>query len=355
MTTPRSQQIDLESTPFYHIVSRCVQRAFLCGSDKVTGKNYEHRKAWIVGRVNELNSIFTIDTCVYSVLSNHFHLIIHIDQEKANNLTYEEIIERWSRLCPKSGFQLKEMHESESKSANYISKMENIRQKLFCISTFMQYLNQFIAKRANEESGVTGRFWEGRFKSQALLDESALLTAMVYVDLNPVRAKIADIPEQSDFTSMKRRFDFIAKQIQKQRFPRKNSKAVKPNLSGFAKLNVDKDTINNLKQPFELMPFRAQSNDVEKFIDFSLSDYFKLVDETSRIYRPDKRGVVSKNIAPILHRLNLSVQGWCSMVTHLEIHFSCAVGHPSSMSIFNHHRRKRAPRGSNFSKQCYVH
>ncbi|MCW7753422.1 hypothetical protein OOT00_05405 [Desulfobotulus sp. H1] len=56
----------------------------------------------------------------------------------------------------------------------------------------------FITRKANQEEGISGRFWEGRFKSQALLDEKAILAAMAYVDLNPVRAGMAEIPEDSE-------------------------------------------------------------------------------------------------------------------------------------------------------------
>ena len=76
----------------------------------------------------------------------------------------------------------------------------------------MRCLNEQFARRANAEDGCTSRFWEGRFKSQALLDEPALSTAMAYVDLNPIRAKIAIELTDSDKTSVRQRLQAVTNQ-----------------------------------------------------------------------------------------------------------------------------------------------
>jgi hypothetical protein len=61
MTRPRSALISLPDTPWYHVVNRCVRRAFLCGHDNHTGQNFEHRRGWVETRIRELSSVFAID------------------------------------------------------------------------------------------------------------------------------------------------------------------------------------------------------------------------------------------------------------------------------------------------------
>ena len=94
MTTARRQLIDAESTPFYHVINRCVRRAFLCGEDVLSGRSYEHRRGWIVDKIRQLSSIFCIDVCAYAVMSNHYHLVLKIDLAAQQSLSPFEVIER---------------------------------------------------------------------------------------------------------------------------------------------------------------------------------------------------------------------------------------------------------------------
>lgn len=101
MPKARSQQISLSDTPYYHYVSRCVRRAFLCGEDKVTGKSYEHRRGWVEQRLLLLASVFSINVCAYAVMHNHTHIVLHVDQDNAKAWAMNEVFIRWHTLFSK--------------------------------------------------------------------------------------------------------------------------------------------------------------------------------------------------------------------------------------------------------------
>ncbi len=211
MPIARKAQVSLEATSYYHCISRCVRRAFLCGKDHFSGKNFEHRRQWIEDRLLELGSIFAIDIAAYAIMSNHYHVVLHIDREMADGWSNKEICTRWSELF--SGNDLVKRYlkgEILSKAEEQLlqSQIDHWRERLSDISWFMRCLNEPVARQANREEGVTGRFWEGRFKSQALVDEKAIAACMAYVDLNPIRAKLAQTPETSAHTSIKQRIDY---------------------------------------------------------------------------------------------------------------------------------------------------
>lgn len=205
MTSPRKDKICLDATSFYHCISRCVRRSFLCGVDKVLKKNYNHRRAWIEERLLTLSEWFCINVVSYAVMSNHYHVILQVNKDHALSLSDQEVALRWSRLC-KFDELTKEFIRGEKLSKRKNSKMKNRikvwRERLYSISWFMKMMNEYVSRRANKEDKLTGAFWESRFKSQALLDEKALLACMAYVDLNPVRAGMSKSPEESEHTSI---------------------------------------------------------------------------------------------------------------------------------------------------------
>jgi len=172
----------------------------LCGDDPYTGQSFDHRKAWIVERLRFLTAVFCIDVCAYAVMSNHLHLVLRLMAERARQLSQKQVVARYCKVFPGGKDQLEELPEAEQDAL-----IEVWRERLCDISWMMRALNEWVARRANQEDGCTGRFWEGRFKSKALLDERGLLTCMAYVDLNPDRAGITDSLEASDFTSIQAR------------------------------------------------------------------------------------------------------------------------------------------------------
>lgn len=305
MPRPRSSLICLDTTPYYHCVSRCVRRAFLCGTDEYTGQCYEHRRGWIEERLITLSQCFAIDLCAYAVMSNHTHVVLHVNQEKAASWSTREVVERWHALysgTPLSqrflaGSPLSEVEQKQLKSLALLWQ-----ERLCSISWYMRCLNEPIARMANAEDGCTGRFWEGRFKCQALLDEAALAACMAYVDLNPVRAGMSETPERADYTSIRRRVEAL----------QDTAAPVTPNLS---------------KQPKELLPFSDNTlEESQHSLPFCFKDYLQLVDWSGRCLREDKHGAIPSHVPEILQRLNLKPKAWLKASQSFENRFSVWVG-----------------------------
>jgi len=302
MPKPRKQLVSLEATPYYHCVSRCVRRAFLCGTDS-DGRCHEHRRGWIEKLILDQAQVFCIDIAAYAVMSNHFHVILHINQARALGLTNHEVVQRWHQLY--SGTLLSQKFErgealSDSQQAMLNERIEEWRERLMSISWFMRRLNETVARLANEEDQCTGHFWEGRFKSQALLDEKALAACMAYVDLNPVRAAMAKTPETSEYTSVKKR-------------AKKAKAAHTPN--------------HPKQQAYGLMPFAGNPRqDMPEGIQMRLTDYLDLVDWTGRQIRDNKRGSISEAEPAIMDRLGIDAEHWLYITQNFESEFKGIVG-----------------------------
>ena len=194
MATPRKQLIDSEVACTYHVSSRCVRQSWLFGFDKLTGKDFTHRKAWLTGRLKVLATCFAIELYAYAVMSNHYHLVLRHDPKACEMWTDEEVAERWVEVYPPKG-EGQPLEERKAAARKRLlgdrDRLARARKTLGSLSGFMQHLNQPIARRANKEDDRKGHFFEERFYSGALLSEEAVIAAMAYVDLNPVRAKIA--------------------------------------------------------------------------------------------------------------------------------------------------------------------
>ncbi len=308
MPRPRGQLIDLNLTPFYHVTSRCVRRAFLCGDDNNSGKNYEHRKQWIEERIRLLSSLFAIDVCAYAVMSNHYHVIVKLVPEQSHKWSTDEVLQRWRCLFkgtllvqkyakgePLSSFEQDTVHET----------LNVYRERLTDLSWFMKCLNEPIARAANAEDNCKGHFWESRFVSQGLPTDKAILSAMVYVDLNPVRAGVASTPEKSEHTSIKER--------------------VKPsfNLAEAVRSQIDSGSLREFSLDLKpLVPLsgapQPASTLVTSLPPINYREYLKLVEWSGRIQKEGKRGAIPDKMPPILERLSIASSTWFSYTGKFE-------------------------------------
>jgi REP element-mobilizing transposase RayT len=318
-----------------------------------------------------LSAIFSIDVAAYAVMNNHYHLVLRVDAERARDWSVEEVLERWMRLF--NGPLLVQRYQSPARETMTEAEIERVRafaeeyrQRLVNISWFMRILNENIARQANQEDQVKGHFWEGRFKSQALLDETALLSAMAYVDLNPIRAGMAATPEASDYTSLQARLVALTEDDQSaavevepvqellQEAATSISEVVAEEaLTEEAAEEVQWETPNSPLKPLPwladlsqapLMPFDATGK-FEQAIPFGFQDYLELVDTVGRTIRLDKRGAISPTTPKILVRLEIDTDAFIAHASRFLKEFGHAVGRPETLVAHADKRQTKFLRG----------
>ena len=296
MTDARYKVVHADEDGLYHCMPRCVRRAFLCGWDAASRKKYDHRKVWIEERLKFLSSVFLIECLSYAVMSNHLHVLLRTTMAPLKRLPAEEIARRWLLLYPKWRYENGEPAEPEEYEVQELARSRHrikvLRARLGSISWYMKSLDENIARRANIEDGCTGRFWEGRFKCTRLDTEAAVLSCAIYIDLNPVRAKVAGTPEESLFTSV---------------YERIKARKAKETLSDVAKgrKTLSKRALKKTRKEATRDKWLTPIGTPESPLKLSLPEYLSLLDWAGREVHKNKRGAIPADIAPILQRVGI--------------------------------------------------
>jgi REP element-mobilizing transposase RayT len=379
---PRAEQFDPSSVCVVHLVQRCVRRAYLAGADAVTGKNYEHRREWIRCRMERLASVFGIDVLTYAILSNHLHIVIRTRPDIVADWSDAEVALRWLRVFPgrRIDEQLADPTTNDVETlAHNSQRIQEIRTRLTNPSWFMKALCEPIARLANKQDEATGHFWEGRFKALAITDEAGLLACSMYVDLNPIRAAMAQTPEESVHTSAYDRIKSLqgatipsaaaelvaietseAGRILRTSTPaqlrKKNAEAKKrkgPSILRDAWLSPL--TINeraNASPQTNTTGIRASD---KGFLSLDLRDYLTLLDWTGRQRGTVEKADIPAELEPILKRIGIDGRMWADLVWKFKKYFgkSGAAGSPQSLRDSAIQNNRKFIRGQRAAAACF--
>jgi REP element-mobilizing transposase RayT len=307
MAIARRHLVDLSVTRWYHCITRCVRSAFLLGESPFD------RKQWIEQRLQELADIFAVAVGGFTVLDNHLHLLVRLDPDVAAGWSDEEVVRRWGRLFPPRGKSRQQLPASNDwvqerlKDARWVA---TARARLQNLGWFMKCLKEPLSRLANKQDQTRGAFFEGRFKSIAILDEESLLATCAYIDLNPVAAGIVAVPEASPHTSIKTRVEHATEQ-------RRTADLRAAEHGSVAGSRV----AGGIEESLWLCPIedrrRFDSKREGMLEGFSLGSYLLLVDYTGRLFRQGK-ATISRELAGILARLGSSAESWWARLEKLS-------------------------------------
>lgn len=348
----RCEYLDPQAVQIVHVTSRCVRRAFLCGNDSVSGESYEHRREWIRARLEVLASVFAIDCLTFAVMSNHLHLILRSRPDIVRSWSDLEVATRWLRLCPprKNGQPAEPKQSEINMLINNPRAVAELRVRLSDISWWMRLTCQKIAQQANREDDCTGRFWEGRYKAQLLLDEAAILACSIYVDLNPIRAAMAESLEKSDFTGAKARIDDLkdsklehieqpqtSPKLKAQTSPSARSRGRTSRWErGHGRTQSGWLSPLEINESSELAGIDASQcgrrASLKGFLTMSIVQYLELLDWTGRQLRSGARSVIPGHAKPIFQSLGIDPDHWLDLAEKFGSLFKRAAGNPIALS-----------------------
>ena len=321
--TARSEVFNPLEIAIAHVIQRCVRRCFLMGNDPDSGKNFDHRKQWLEDRLRRFAAYFGIDLLTFCILSNHFHLVLRSRPDVVATWDDSEVARRWLMICPVRKDAQGNPREPTETELNAIrnnpKRLATIRRRLSDISWWMRLLSQPLAAMANREEDQTGRFWQGRFRAVRICDEASLLACAAYVDLNPIRAALAETLETSDYTSIQRRIESLTQ----------DATSGEPTADQFlAPLEIDQRQ-DALGAAASSSSFRASD---KGFLPMSQIEYIQLLDWTARMVVPGKSGATPADAPDVLQRLGLNAQEWVGLVREFGRMFSLAAGLPETLA-----------------------
>ncbi len=380
----RAEQFDPREICVVHAIQRCVRRAFLAGVDEKTGKDFSFRREWIRRRLEALASVFGIDVLTYAIMSNHLHVMVRNRPDVVDSWSDHEVAIRWLRVFP--GQRLDE-HLAEPTDAaigalvGSSEMLARIRLRLSDISWFMRALAEPIARLANKQDECTGRFWEGRFKAQRITDEAGLLACAMYVDLNPVRAALADSPKDAQHTSAYDRvkavegskmdsaaFDLVSVSTEgvsrsRRTISAAKLKAVRASARRVSRRKVLRDCwLAPLSMNRKVLADNPQLNregvraSDKGFLDLSWRVYWHLLCWTAKQRADSAAEKTPSGIDRVFAKLGIESSMWRDLVWNFRRYFGsggCA-GSPQSMASDAERVGKRWHRGQSRVRTCFV-
>ena len=372
----RSEQFVDNEICVVHCYHRCVRRAFLTGFDSATGVNYSFRRETMRRRMEALVSVFGVEVLCYSLMGNHFHVILRNRPDVVATWSDHDVAVRWLRVFP--GKRLGEFLGDPTESAveallSQPEKLARCRRHLSDISWFMRALSECIARIANAQDKCTGAFWDGRFHAKRLSDDAAMLACAIYVDLNPERAGSAASIEEAEFTSAYDRLRAeVGEMIDSAAF---NLKPITNKQAGQERRETPLDELKQKEQekkrnptgrrilrdawlaPLQLKPdVLASDPEVHTggtrvsdkgFLNMSLNDYLELLRWTLQQGIAEAQREIPPYLASILSNLGLDPTMWHDMVWNFKKYFGCTtcLGSPESMAADAERAGKRYHRG----------